>query len=266
MPPLSDYPLASLKVLLIGPSGAGKTVLASSLGPHATYLDLDNGMASARFMQDAHTAARQQLDVHACWSAGPKTEIGRPDHVWNRLIEEVQSFRTKPQREALVIDSLTDVTSAALGAVQVGSSKWADNTAAPDTKKAFAQATSPGEWGLAIHHVEKLIYGLKITPAPIIVTAHSMLVTIQDDPVIQREVLSVYGQKLPGNLLKQFDEVWYLKVRGAGATREVVVQTQPTFLVECCKTRRQLKDGQKASLGMLALLKQIGWEPKGVTT
>ena len=246
---LADYDPGSLKVLLLGPSGSGKTTLACTLGPHATVLDINNGLASAKYLKDAHTSARLQIDVRCCWDVGSRErgDYGRPDLVWNETVKQIKEYMRKPWRDVLVIDGLTDLTNAALGAVLVRAGKWAE-----------VISPSQPEWGAAIAQVQRLWYGLMMLKNPVVVVAHTKLVEVDG---ISKEVLACYGTSLPKDILKGVDEVWYMKVRGMGEKRTYTVQSMSTGGVEC-KTRRQLRDGMNANVGMVALMKSVGWTSK----
>jgi adenylate kinase family enzyme len=236
---LKDYEPGSMKILLLGPSGSGKTCLACTLGARAWVLDLNNGLASATLLRDAHQARRQECEVKNCWGDDPGA-------MWRKATSYVDSFIKDGKAEALVIDGMSDLAEAALGMVLSASGKWTTNEVKPTTMQ---------EWGFAIGLIQRLLWKFRTTSKLLVIIAHTRLIE-QDDRL--KEVLDIYGKSLPGKVLATFDEVWYTKVEGAGATRKYAIQSLSSSGVEC-KTRRQLPNGVSMDLGMEALLKMVGW-------
>ena len=156
MTTLKEFEPGAPKVLLIGASGSGKTCLAATLGARATILDLNNGLASAKFLQDKWTAERQKCEVKDCWSAGT------PDSMWKKAASYVTAFGTTPEREALVIDGLSDLAEASLGCVM--GPKW--NL---ETIKGATQA----EWGVAIAQLERLLWKMRGMKTPLVLIGHT---------------------------------------------------------------------------------------------
>lgn len=235
---LRDTPTQGSKILLMGPSGSGKTCLATTLGARATVLDLNNGLASAKTLRDKWQESRLQCDVKVCW--GP----GGPSAMWNRVKGYVDTFVRAPERAALVIDSLSDLLECALGSTLDASGKWKD-----------AKPATQAEWGVAIGLVERMLWDIRSSSRLVVVTAHTQWVE-QDG--VMREVLACFGKALPGKIQAAFDEVWYTKVTGSGASTKRTIQSQSTGGVHC-KTRLQLPDGTSTDGGMEGLLSAIGW-------
>ncbi len=242
-PALSDYDLGSCKILLIGGPGSGKTCLATTLGPKAVVLDLNNGLASAQTLNDKFQSQRGKCDVKRCWGGGP-------DLMWKRTVGYINSFAQAPDRPALVIDGLSDLTGASLGQILTMKGKWTDT----DPKNATMQ-----EWGIAISQVQRVLWTLRSMDSLVVVVAHTKQVE-QDG--VTKDTLSCYGKALPGEICAAFDEIWYLKTIGFGDKRKRIIQTQPTGGTDC-KTRRQLPDGSDVNLGLEGLLELVGWEWKG---
>ena len=240
---LKDAELGSLKVLLIGASGSGKTCLATTLGERALVLDLNNGLASAKLLKDRWTEQRGKCEVLQCW--GP----GGPSAMWQRTVGYINTFATKPSRPALVIDGLSDLAEASLGHVLQSAGKW-------DLGATTLKGATQPEWGIAIAQVERLLWTLRSIEALVLLVGHTKLAERDGQ---MREVLGVYGQNLGGAITKAFDEVWYQKVEGAGSARKYVVQTLSSAGVEC-KTRRQLPERSDVSVGMDGLLEMIQWK------
>ncbi len=256
MTDLKSLTSVALKILLVGPSGNGKTCLATTLGKRAVVLDLNRGLGSAMTLKDGLQEARGLCDVKNCWG-------GSPGDVWKRTASYVESYVQRPERPALVIDGLSDLLEASLGEA-LGDAGYAGG----------AKVTQP-MWGVAIAQVERLMWKLRSTNTVVVMLAHTQRIMVDSlitpagafvklEEDVTKEVLAVYGKALPQKIPAMFDEVWYLRTSGSSASQKRLVQSQPSDVVECCKTRYQLPDGTSASLGMEKLLDMIGWkwEPK----
>jgi len=243
MTTLKDYEPGSVKVMLLGPSGSGKTCLATTLGKRAVVLDLNNGLASAKTFKDKWTNDRALCEVKKCWGEGG------PEAMWRRTVGYVRSFIASPQRPALVIDGLSDLLEASLGAVLTMSGKWVDTNPKNSTQ---------AEWGQAISQIERLLWKIKSSSTMVVFIAHTKLI---EKDGLQKEVLGCYGTTLPGKITAMFDEVWYTKVSGFGNKRSWSLQSQSSAGVEC-KTRRQLPEGTDMNLGMDKLLELVDWKWK----
>ena len=243
---LCDYVLSSPKILIMGREGTGKTLLACTPGDKVTFLDMNNGLASARLFQDKFTAARQHVDVVKCWS-------DKPGVAWKTFTKKLQEYVKSPLRPILVIDGLTDLAEASLGSVLDANGRWGVES---------VDKVQQGDWGSAIAGVERVMYMLKGISQLVILIAHTKIAL--DDGDREYEELGVYGKNLPRTIAKVFDEIWCTKVTGSGASRKFLLQTVSTGTVKC-KTRRQLPDGTDMNEGMERLLERMGWRwPEGV--
>jgi hypothetical protein len=238
---LKDYPAAHPKILIVGPPGSGKTCLATTLGPKALVLDLNNGLTSARLMKDRWTDARLQCEVLQCW--GP----GGPAAMWGRVTGYINSYLTKPARPALVIDGLSDLAEASFGSVMANAGKVTDTNPKPATQ---------AEWGVAINQMMALVCKLRSMTELVVMIGHTKTVEIDG---VTKEVLGVFGNSLPKSITAAFDEMWYTKASGVGATRKYSIQSLSTSNVEC-KTRLQLPDGCDVNIGMEGLLEKVGFK------
>ena len=247
---LRDYTPGCPKVILLGPPGSGKTLLATTLGHRAKVLDINNGLASAKLFKDKFTAERQECEVVNCWDSGS------PDTVWARTVKEIRNFTDKPSHPALIIDGLTDLAEAALGNVLLGAGKWGEES---------ASSVEQREWGQAIMMMQRLMYRIKSCQAVVVLVAHTATAG-----AVKREFerLSVYGRNLRPAIAGLFDETWYQKVSGFGTKKTFTLQAVTSGTVEC-KTRRQLPDGSDVNLGMVKLLELTGFtfeKEKGATS
>ena len=234
---LSEYQFPSLKILLMGPSGSGKTCLATTLGEKATIIDLDGGLASALTLQDKFSEKRKKVEVKECWQGDS------PLSLWRKASSYISSW--KGETPVLIVDSLTNLAQYSLGAVLQGTNKWDLNN---------IKNVSQPEWGVAIAQIERLFWKIRTVPSILIMIAHTARVEVDGK---MKEVLSIYGAKLPQKLMALFDEAWFVRVEGYGKNVRRVLQTTSSTGVEC-KTRRQLPDGTPVDEGMEKILQKIG--------
>jgi len=247
---LKDYKPSPPKILILGPMGTGKTLLATTLGPRALLLDLNNGLSSARKFKDKFTEDRLQCDVKCCW------DVTTPAAMWQKTLGYVTEFCRKPTHEVLVIDGLTDLAEAALGCILQAAGKW---------DEANVDKIVQADWGNAIMLVRRMFYRLKIVAAAVVVLGHTKLVTIGSGrDAVDQERISIYGKNLGGDIEALMDEVWYTKVMGGGASKKFMLQTVTSGGVQS-KTRLQLPDATDMNLGLPKILEMIGWSGVPVT-
>ena len=142
----------------------------------------------------------------------------------------------------------------------------------------MANASKAGEnpqiqhWGVILNEILNIVTLIRSLPICVFVLAHETMYTSDDQNVVQ---IAISGQKLPGQITRQFNEIWYLRAKPSGAgAQDLFIQSVPTSSITC-RSGRGLptgtryatitKEGKpKDSVGMKELLGMI--QRKAVTT
>jgi len=249
MASLSDTPITPPKIILYGEGGVGKTCFVATYGEGLQLIDCNRGLLSAKTLKDKWTAERHKIDVVSCYESDPKRATA-----WGILKKTVlqiyeDCLKGIYPHKVLAIDSLTDVAEYALRGI-------CGNSGSLGQPEKVTQA----QWGLAIAEVYNLFVYLRALPIPVVITAHTMIVTIgTGKDAVTRQVLSIYGKNLAPNLINLFDEVDYVKTRIVQGKPEPYLQTMKDAFVQA-KTRSQLVDGTKLDIGFREYMKLLGWK------
>lgn len=112
-------------------------------------------------------------------------------------------------------------------------------------------------YGMAMVEIENCLAGIRSLPLFTCVLAHDDVDVISDVPT---KIIHVIGKKLAPIVPSYFDEVWYTMIaQAAGGVYNAVIQSSqhPTYLT---RSRGSLSNGTSQSLGMIEILKKIGYE------
>ncbi len=231
-------------VLIYSGVGTGKTALALTAGPDAEVIDLDDGLKTGVTLKDQFTEARRAVTVSQFIEKEPHKRATAFQAAKMRIYEiATQLNQGKYTKKALIIDSLSSLADAAVRQIMGNSGNPGDT---PQIQ----------HWGLAFNEIRNVFAVIRSMPIPVIVIAHD-----QEGKEEGKIELAISGKKLPSQIARYFDEVWYLRVKQLGGGKVgYVIQTKNDSRVEC-RSRANLPDLTDTSVGMWELFKRMGYVP-----
>jgi hypothetical protein len=235
--------LKRLKLLIYGPFGTWKTVNAHHL-PRTRTLDLDEGLQSVEWAIRAGVLKRELRDiVHATILAPPTMDESKNtvfDQAADQVEEWVEEEDIDPSEwdkpydqfwDTLIIDSGTAMTEGTIIKAlretdRLGlSQSWSKRKNKGLTPRMIQDY---GAAGILFRKFMKLCYG---TGKNIVLICHQYENTDKKGNLLGYEPMltGALRQDIP----KDFDEVWYSKVKGTAAKNRGVFQTQPDPIRKC---------------------------------
>jgi len=221
---LIDLPTKDLvKLLVVGPPGSGKTILAAGFPYPIKYLDFDNKVSSAaRYYQDdkERLANIDVVNLSAALQDNPMTEL-------MKVINEFVSYQraSKYPYKTLVLDSITTFSSVVLQGIMKSN---------PGINRVkTSQGEHPGlqDYGILKREFQKLIPGLLTLDINVVMTGH---VEISKDDTTGE---LIYGVQMDGSFAQQlpiyFEEVYVARVEEQKGERRYLLQTQSDAKFKC---------------------------------
>lgn len=247
MPTVADLQKPkNIRILLYGPSGAGKTLLGLTLGKGLTTIDLDGNLISGVTYQDEHRPHRMAVEVKDCTEPDPKKPVS-----WalaNSALNEVADAGDSWPEQALMIDSLTALCNGCMNEVRRRDG-W---------KSSGSGGPTMGQYGQFGQEMTNFLITMHSIPRIVVMTAHDTDVWMDDTQGVK---IFVPGKMLPPQLPIRFTEIWYLRAKNSGEegdvkpVRELItVQTESIF---AC-SRLQVPSGTNVDQGLPKILTDHG--------
>ncbi len=232
-----------LNLLIYGPFGTWKTVNAHHL-PRTRTLDFDDGLQSVEWAIRAEVLDRELKDIVYETILPPATMDESKNEVFDLATDKIEEWLEeedidpsewdKPYDQmwdTLIIDSGTSLTEGTM----IKALKETDRLGLSQSwSKRKKKGLTPrmiqdyGAAGILFKKFMKLCYG---TGKNIVLICHEYQNTDKKGNLLGLEPALIGG--LRQDIPKDFDEVWYSKVKGPAAKSYGVFQTQPDPMRKC---------------------------------
>ncbi len=239
-------------IMFYGPLGTGKTGFLSQAGSHAYVYDFDDGLRTAKTLQDAFTSQRQELEFDCFYEPNLRGATGLQSTFLKAKAHLIGTLNAlvKKEVEPLLIYGLDSIT----GLVNAVKAMIKTNSGHPERNP------SQEEWGLIINELETFMNLFKSLPSIKIVNAHDM--AIEDADKVVKWRLLCPGRKLPMSVLGLFDDVFYCRIlKQAGGRIAYTLSADPSPAAEA-RTRSSFKGTFDMNVGLFTLLEKLGYLTK----
>jgi hypothetical protein len=213
-----------IKLLLYGPSGVGKTVLASQFPGPIEYWDFDGKISSSvRYLPTIGKQAQlEQIDVHQFGHLPVKERIP----AWEKrtqLIDECIKFKKPFPFKTLVIDSMTTLSDYLMDDYIYRSQLG--------IKRPMEGVNSMQDYQLYEKHMSRVLVGVLAQDINVVVIAHMDVDKDENTGMIERKPL-VKGKALGPKLPMWFEEVYAITAKPDGS-RILITQHMHGYLARC---------------------------------
>ena len=213
-----------VKILLLGPSGAGKTVLAADFADPIKWFDFDMKISSAASFYSNQPEKLEQIDYSQYGQLQIKDRM-RSFLAETKSIDELVYAKKPLPFKTVVLDSLTTMTAMILEDYKKVSQLG--------IKRALEDVNAMQDYQLLQIHVLKIITGLLALPCNVVIIGHTQLEKDETSGAIKENIL------MPGQLASKlpiyFEEVYKLKLNSKG---ERVLQTASDSKIDLRNQRK----------------------------
>ncbi len=226
-----------LQLLIYGPPGTWKTVNAHHL-PRTRTLDLDNGLQSVEWAILAGKLDKKLEDIVYRTILPPHTLDDKKNHVLQEAQDQLDFWLAEediPPEEwdrpyeqfwdTLIVDSLSALTEASIIHGLRENNRIEMSLSWEKMEKGGVRPMKIQDWGSASILFMKFIHYCRNSGKNLVLVAHEYSEIDSEGGVISLSP-KVIGQ-LRQDLPKDFDEVWYAKIKGTKSDAKGIFQTQP---------------------------------------
>jgi hypothetical protein len=224
----------SIKLLLIGASGAGKTVGACSFPGPIKVMDFDGKISSAAKFYSADKEKLEQIDFNPYSKVPIKGDVklGRKAKMQGffddlQVYYGLQNTNQPLPFKTIIVDSLTTLSDSIMEDY-----RYVSQTA---VKRPNADQNSMSDYGLLATHFKQIMTGILSLNCNVVFIAHSILAKDESSGTITNEIL--FPGQMSGKLGIYFEEVYFAKIDSTG---KHIWQTKPDPKTSFCRTQRKL--------------------------
>lgn len=230
---LSELQTSSyVKSLVLGNSGAGKTIAAITFPGRKFIADFDNKISSAaNFYAGNKELENVEVKQYGKMPIKGDQATGRKSRMQSFLadIQELFDLQNKKQKlpyDTIVIDTLTTLVDSIMEDYRYVSQLG--------IKRPNADQNSQQDYGLLAVHLKQIITGILALDCHVLFTGHTQLMKDDQSGIITNEIL------MPGQMSSKlgiyFEEVYFAKMNSSG---QYVWQTRGDNKTNFCRTQRK---------------------------
>ncbi len=225
---------SNIKLLLIGQSGAGKTIGACTFPGKIKIFDFDGKVTSAAQFYSKDKEKLDSIDFSAYSKMPVKGDLksGRKPRMTAFLSDVQELFDFQNSKKQLPFDTLIVDSISTLADSLLEDYREVSQTA---VKRPNKDQNSMSDYGLLATHFKQIMCGILALECNVIFIGHSSLVKDESSGVITNEIM--FPGQMASKLGIYFEEVYFAKINAKG---EHVWQTKADSKTSFCRTQRQL--------------------------
>ena len=221
------------KILLLGESGSGKSIGASTFPGIKHYADFDNKIESTALFHAKNKEALESISVVQYGKMPVKGEAGKRKPRMQAFLDELNTIYAlqnsgKPLPfQTLVIDTISTMADSILEDYRYVSQLG--------IKRPNVDQNSQSDYGLLATHVKQIITGILSLDCNVVVIGHTMREKDESTGIITNQIM--FPGQMSNKLGIYFQEVYFARFNQAG---QHVWQTKADPKSPFCKTARGL--------------------------